>query len=172
MYKQKCTMLYFGAVLLFLPAASIHAQVAIPITISSPDFNCTTSAGGQAFAVTSWSWGAQNTASPESTSPASPSVTAGPLRISKAADACSPVLLSLALAARELGTVTLVDNQAKQIVALSGVFVNVDESSDSDGGKPKESLSFNFTKIKVTYTQQNQEVCWDNLTKRSGCSGA
>jgi len=171
MYKQKCTIVYFGAVLLFLLAASIHAQVAIPITISSPEFSCTTSAGSQTIAVTSWSWAAQNSASPESISPAPPSVTAGPLRISKGADACSPVLLRLVLTARKLGTVTLVDNQAKQIVALSGVFINVDESSDSEGGKPKESLSFNFTKIEITYTQLNQQVCWDNVTKTSQCSG-
>lgn len=161
MYKRTMLPLITCAPLLI---ASLKEQVVSPITITSPDLNCTTSTGGQAFTVNSYSLTTTG-AEAEKVPASGPGPIAGPLRITKVDDACSPALLNMVLGGSRAKMVTLKDNQANRTITLSGVSFNLDVLSDGEGDKPQEVISMSFDEISITFHSQTT-VCWDNRTKR------
>jgi type VI protein secretion system component Hcp len=173
MYKRVKLYVVAAAAPIFL-AVSVQAQPVNLITMSSTGFNCT-AAGGQAFAVKSYtlktrhSTGAESS-TPESKHPSPPGTFSGPLRVNKAIDACSPVLLRLVLEGTHVPKVKLVDNLTKIEVVLSDVTFILEELLGSgDSGLPQESISMNYAEIEWVYTPENTDVCWDNLAKVSRC---
>ena len=174
MYKR--VRLYVIAAVPIIFAASVQAQLLNPITMNSTDFNCTTSAGGQTLAVKSYTLNTQHSTEAESSTPESkhPSPTgtlSGPLRVNKAVDTCSPVLLRLVLEGTQVPTVTLVDNLTKITLVLSDVTFISDEllGSGESGGNPTEVISLSYAKITWKYMTEGAVVCWDNLAKISRC---
>ena len=95
--------------------------------------------------ILSWSWGTSRTASrtPQGS---------GTLTITKSVDASSPALADASRSRRRFQWVTLTlpssrAGEAETVVTLADVTVSSVERS-SDGSRPTESVSFNFTKIK------------------------
>jgi type VI protein secretion system component Hcp len=168
MYQR--VKLYVLAAAPIILVASLQAQVVNPITMNSTGFNCT-AAGGETFAVKSYTLKTRSSTDVDSSTQESkhPGTFSGPLRVNKAIDACSPVLLRLVLDGTHVQRVTLVDNLTKIDLVLSDVIFISDELASGDSGLPQESISMTFGKIEVHYTAQNAVVCWDNLAKISRC---
>ena len=96
--------------------------------------------------ILSWSWGTSRTAS------RTPPQGSGTLTITKSVDASSPALADASRSRRRFQWVTLTlppsrAGEAEMVVTLADVTVGSVERS-SDGSRPTESVSFNFTKIK------------------------
>jgi hypothetical protein len=142
MYKR-VKLCYVVAAVPIILAASVQAQPLNLIAMNSTGFNCSTPAGGQTFAVKSYTLNTQNStkaqeSTPESAHPSPPGVVSGPLRLNKGVDTCSPVLLRLVLEGTHVQRVMLVDNLTKLELVLSDVvFFSNELLGSGDSGLPK-----------------------------------
>jgi type VI protein secretion system component Hcp len=176
---SKRMMFFFGPAMPIILAVSVQAQAVIPITVNATGLNCT-AAGAQTFAITSYTLSAVNPVTALAASvgrPTAPGPIVGPIMISKSPDGCSPALLLVLLEGRALGTVTLMDSQKKRKVVMQNVTISLDRLASAisgsptggDSNLPAESISMNFSRMSITFEDQNQTICWDNPTKTSKC---
>jgi hypothetical protein len=168
----KRVTLYLGAVAPIVLALSVQAQPPNSITLNSPGLNCATSAGNQTFAVTSYTLSAEQPPPAPAPSPgtaSTPGATVGPLLFSKAPDACSPLLFQALVDGSVFDMLTLVDNRGKKIIEMQKGRLSKVQIRDPGNTLPPETLVINFTKIKMTFTELGQTVCWDNDAKTSRC---
>jgi hypothetical protein len=64
---------------------------------------------------------------------------------------------------------TLVDNHRKVILEMGKGRLNKAQLRDLGNTLPPETLVLNFSRIKISYTDLGQIVCWDNDAKTSRC---
>jgi hypothetical protein len=65
--------------------------------------------------------------------------------------------------------ITLVDHRGKLILEFQKGRLNNAQLRDPGNTLPPETLVLNFSRIKISYTDLGQTVCWDNDAKTSRC---
>jgi hypothetical protein len=172
----KRVTVYLRAVALIILAVSVQAQPPNSIAVNSPGLNCTTPAGADTFAVTSYTLSAEQPAPAPAPSPGTaspPGAIVGPLLLNKASDGCSPALFQLLVDGSVLDTVTLVDNRGKKIMFLKTGRLTTAQIRDPENPLPPETIVLHFERIAITYIDQqgkSKTVCWDNIGKTSRCA--
>jgi type VI protein secretion system component Hcp len=145
---------------------SPNKSILSSISISVPGLNCTTPAGTGNFAVQSYSWGASNPVTFGGTGSSAGKVSISSLNVTKAADACSPVLFDSVARGAFFKLLTLTqrntDGEAISVVALENVLVESWQVSGSTGqAGATESVSFAAQKFCVTDVPSGNKFCYD-----------
>lgn len=143
---------------------------AIVVTVGS--LNCSTAAGSDAFKVLSWSWGASNPVDVSIGSGAGAGkVSLSDLNITKAFDACSPVLLGGVATGKAFPSLTLAASNkegATTTVTLTDVRISSWQASGSvTSGAAVESVSFAFSKVCVSDGDSGAKFCFDVAANRT-----
>ena len=140
------------------------------IVVTVDGLNCATSLGTGVFPALAWSFGATDSASvgTRGTGGSAGKATVSNLTISKHADSCSPRLFADAVSGRVIKTVTIVQENTKSdvfTVTLTNALVSSYQIGGSESTElPTEQISFDFTKICLTDSQNGTKTCYNALT--------
>ena len=153
----------FSVIFCLASASPVSAQ-ALNVTIAG--LNCT----ANQFSALSFSWGAVNAgvSTGSSTGGAVGKATISTLNVSKAFDGCSPALFRAAVTGGHYSTLTLVQQDKKNValmtVTLSEVFVQSIQWSGSAGdAQTAENVAFDFAKVCIQDGPSGNKVCYDRL---------
>jgi type VI protein secretion system component Hcp len=136
------------------------------ITVTLDTLSCTTPVGREAFSVTSWSWGASNPADVTSGGGGGVGkVNFSDVSVTKAFDACSPLLLGAVATGKHFHDLTLTQSNSDgtaTTLALTDVIVSSWQAAGSTASEgASESVSFAFSKVCLTDGASGTRFCFD-----------
>jgi type VI protein secretion system component Hcp len=140
------------------------------ITIKIAGLHCSTSEGSDTFSATSYSFGADNSASTSSGGGGGAGkATVLPLNAMKKFDECSPALFGGVVTGQHFQTVDLIQQDEKHqtilIINLSDALITsyrIGGSQASDA--PVETLQIDFRKICISEPGGSNKLCFDRAT--------
>ena len=140
------------------------------ITMKIAGLHCSTNEGSDTFSVTSYSFGADNSASTSSGGGGGAGkATVLPLNAMKKFDECSPALFGGVVTGQHFQTVDLIQQDEKHqtilIINLSDALITsyrIGGSQASD--TPMETIQIDFRKICISEPSSSTKVCFDRGT--------
>lgn len=136
------------------------------INVTVANLGCSTNAGTNAFAVSSFSFGASNTSTTTTGGGGAGKAQLTGLNVTKAFNECSPALFGAVVTGKHFPSLRLVHADANGnpviTIDLNDVLVSSYQISGNAGPDvPFESLSFSFEKICITDAASNTKLCYD-----------
>ena len=161
------------AVALSTPTIS-HAKQDPPNTTISVVMNglgCSTPAGSNSFAVSSFSFGATNTSTTVGGGGGTGKAQVTGLNVTKAFNECSPALFGATMTGKHFPSLRLVHADATGnpviTIDLTDVLVSQYQIAGNAGPDvPYEALSFSFEKICITDAASGTKLCYDLATAK------
>lgn len=166
--RTAVAMLAIITFVLLTPLASFAKQdpplTSIEITVNG--LGCSTPAGAGGFSVSSFTFGASNTATTTGGGAGAGKANVSDLQVTKAFNECSPALFGAVVTGKHFASAKLVhaDGNGNPVltVDLTDVLITSYQISGSAGPNvPMESVGFAYGKICITDAASGTKLCYD-----------